>query len=299
MRLKRPAAVLTTTHRPGAGDFMQVYLNGAYRAAADAFVSIDDRGFLFADGIYEVMIAHRGRLVLAEPHAQRLRAGLKALQLDTAPAGELIAIAEQLLDLNRLRDADALIYAQVTRGSAPRQHAFPPAGTPVTVYVNAKPMQSKPATCFDDGCAAITVADTRWSRCDIKTTALLPNVLANQAAHAAGAFEALFSRDGVLIEGSHSNLMAVIDGEVVTYPSCNYILTGITRNCVLDLARTLGLPVREGPIFADQLRHVDELFLTGTTVEVMPVTSVDGQAIANGSPGPVARRLLEEYRRYI
>jgi D-alanine transaminase len=275
---------------------MQVFLNGAYPAAAEAFVSLDDRGFLFSDGIYEVLLAYRGRILLGGEHANRMRAGLAALQIDTAPATELLEIAERLIDLNQLRDRDALIYAQVTRGSAPRQHAFPPAGTPPTFYVNVKPFTAKPPELFAQGGTAITVPDTRWSRCDIKTITLLPNVLANQAAHAAGALEALFIRDGVVIEGSHSNVMAVLAGELVTYPSCNYILSGITRDFVLGLARNLGVSVREGPIFAASLFEAEELFLTGTTVEVMPITHVDGRPIANGRPGPVTRRLAAEYR---
>ena len=276
---------------------MQVYLNGAYLDAAAATISPDDRGFLFADGLYEVMLAYGGRILLGEPHAARMRNGLAALRIDTSPAAQLLPVAERLVQRNDLADQPALIYAQVTRGSAPRRHAFPPAGTPPTVYLATKPFAPQRAASFTAGCAAITVPDTRGSRCDIKTVALLPNVLANEAAHAAGALEALFVRDGVVIEGSHSNVMAVIGGELVTYPPCNYILTGVTRNCVLDLARTLGIPVREGPIFASGLFDVDELFVTGTTLEVMPVASVDGRPIAGGRPGPVATRLLAEYRR--
>jgi len=278
---------------------MQVYLNGDYLDAAAAAISPDDRGFLFADGVYEVMLANHGRIVLGEEHAARMRSGLEALQIRADFTGKLLGIAARLLELNGFDNRVATIYAQVTRGAAPRLHAFPPGDTPPTVYVSVRPLPPKPTAFYEAGCTAITVSDTRWSRCDIKTVALLPNVLANQAAHAAGAFEALFVRDGVVIEGSHSNLMAVIGGEVVTYPSCNYILTGITRNRVLGLARSLGLPVREGPIYATSLFQVDELFLTGTTVAVMPVTRVDGRSIAGGEPGPVTRRLLAEYRAQV
>src|SRR5690606_26311138 len=136
------------------------------------------------------------------------------------------------------------------------------------------------------GVAAISLPDVRWSRCDIKSIALLPNVLANQRAKEADAFEALFVRDGVLIEGSHSNLAAVIDDEVVTYPVCNYILPGITRRLVLDLAEEMGIAVREGAILVDELDRVQELFLTGTTTEVMPIVRLDGRAIGVGQPGP-------------
>jgi D-alanine transaminase len=276
---------------------MQVYLNGAYLDAAAAVISTNDRGFLFSDGLYEALLAYHGRILLGEAHAARMRAGLAELRIDTSPAAQLLPVAQRLLELNGLTDTPALIYAQVTRGSAPRRHSFPPAGTPPTVYLFAKPFAAQPPELFSGGCAAITVADTRWSRCHIKTVGLLPNVLANEAAHAAGALEALFVRDGVLIEGSHSNIMAVIGGELVTYPPCNYILTGITRNCVLGIARTLAIPVREGPIFADRMEELEELLVTGTTLEVMPISTLDGRTIASGRPGPVATRLLEEYRR--
>ncbi|NJD09453.1 MAG: D-alanine aminotransferase Dat [Gemmatimonadetes bacterium] len=276
---------------------MQVYLNGAYLDASEAHISPDDRGFLFADGLYEALLAYHGRILLGEPHAARMRAGLTALQIDTSPADRLLELGERLVALNQLTDRPALIYAQVTRGSAPRRHRFPPAGTPPTCYLFAKPFASQPAELFASGCAAITVPDTRGSRCDIKTIGLLANVLANEAAHAAGALEALFVRDGVIIEGSHSNVMAVIRGELVTYPSCNYILTGVTRNCVLDLARTMGIPVREGPIFASEVYAADELFLTGTTLEIMPIAHLDGRPIGAGRPGPVATRLFAAYRQ--
>lgn len=276
---------------------MQVYLNGAYLDAAEARISPDDRGFLFADGLYEALLAYHGRILLGPPHAARMRAGLAALQIDTTPADQLLPVGERLVALNRLTDRPALIYAQVTRGSAPRRHRFPPAGTEPTLYLFAKPFVRQPDELFGNGCAAITVADTRGARCDIKTIGLLANVLANEAAHAAGALEALFVRDGVIIEGSHSNVMAVIRGELVTYPSCNYILTGVTRNCVLDLARTMGITVREGPIFAAQVYEAEELFVTGTTLEVMPIATLNGRPIGAGRPGPVATRLLQEYRR--
>lgn len=276
---------------------MQVYLNGAFMDMSAAVVPVDDRGFLFADGCYDVIRAYPGGMFLPEAHAERLRTGLAALRIDTAPVDALLPVAEQLIDLNGLRGKDATVYAQVTRGVAPRKHAFPPAGTAPTVFYAAKPFKRYPDTHFTEGVPAITVPDVRWSRCDIKSIALLPNVLANEAAHAGDAFEALFVRDGVIIEGSHSNVFAVIDGTVITYPPCNYILTGITRNFVIGLAAEFGIPVQERPIYVEQLDRVDELFLTGTTTDVMPVVSLDGRQVGNGRPGPVTRRLVEEMRR--
>ena len=272
---------------------MLVYLNGEYVDHASARVSVDDRGFLFADGVYEVARVYDGHIFLMQPHMERLRHGLSELKIRAAGIDDLPAIAERLLDENHLRAGDATVYIQVTRGAASRAHAFPPPETPATIYVMAKPFKQHPATYFEDGVAAITVADTRWSRCDIKSIALLPNVLANQQAKEQGAFEALFVRDGVVIEGSHSNLFGVVGGELVTYELCGYILGGITRQLILDRAPGIGIPVREGPI---DLARADELFLSGTTTEVMPISKVDNKAIGDGRPGPVTRKLQEAFR---
>lgn len=275
---------------------MRVYLNGDILDAADARIPVDDRGFLFADGVYEVVRVYDGRAFLMDEHMRRLRAGLAAIQISTGGLDRIAAAAGKLLDENGLRSGDSTIYIQVTRGVAPRAHAFPKPAAEPTVYVAAKPFRQHPADYFQRGVGTVTVPDTRWSRCDIKSISLLPNVLANQQAKDNDAFEALFVRDGAVIEGSHSNLFGVVGGELRTYPECNYILGGITRALVIALARDADIPVRETPIFADQLPHCDELFLSGTTTEVMPVTRVDGRQIGNGAPGPITLRLLAAYR---
>ncbi len=276
---------------------MLVYLNGELIPAEEARVPVDDRGFLFADGVYEVARVYDGRIFKMPEHLRRMAAGLAAIRIDFPEIGGLTDIAERLLYENGLRAGGATIYIQVTRGVAPRKHAFP-AGVRPTVFLAARPYQDAPASYWDDGVAAIRYPDIRWARCDIKSVALLPNVLANQAAHEVDAFEALFVRDGVVIEGSHSNLAGVIDGAVVTYPRCNFILPGITRDTALQLARDAGIPVREGPIYDHELfTTVQELFLLGTTTEVMPVVRVDGHQIGSGRPGPVTRKLIELYRK--
>lgn len=274
---------------------MRVYLNGEYLPHEEARVSIDDRGFLFADGVYEVIRVYDGRPFLVPEHLARMQHGLGELRIeyDAARIGEA---AQRLLDENGLRSGDAMVYAQVTRGAAPRRHAFPDPPVRPTVLVVAKPFKPHDPSVYRDGAAAVTVPDTRWSRCDIKSVSLLPNVLANEQAHGADAFEALFVRDGVVLEGSHSNLMAVYDGVVVTYPATNYILAGITRGLVLKLARERGIRTTESVIALDRLFDADELFLTGTTTEVMPLVRVDGRLIGNGRPGPVAARLQEALR---
>ncbi len=278
---------------------MLVYLNGEFIPHTEARIPVDDRAFLFADGVYEVVRVYEGRPFLMDAHLQRLRQGLAALRIDDPGTGEFTGIAERLLDQNGLRTGDATVYIQVTRGAAPRAHAFPPAGTPPTVYVAAKPFERHPPEYFRDGVAAVTVPDTRWSRCDIKSVSLLPNVLANQAAKDAGAFEALFVRDGIVLEGSLSNLFAVYDGTLVTYPACNYILAGITRGRVLGLAEELRIPVAEAPIPLDRLFAAAELFLSGTTAEILPVTRVDGRDIRDGRPGPITQRLQRAFRESI
>jgi D-alanine transaminase len=274
---------------------MQVYLDGRYIDHTEAVVPVDDRGFLFADGVYEVIRVYGGRPFLAEPHIHRLRAGLTALRISHDGAEGLDVIAQRLIEANGVTD-DGTVYIQVTRGVAPRRHAFPAPDVRPTVYLLAKPFQNYSADTFEQGVAAVTVPDTRWSRCDIKSIALLPNVLANQEAHDAGAFEAIFVRDGVLIEGSHSNLFAVVDGTLLTYPSCNYILSGITRNLVLELAHQLAIPAAEAPIYSSRLGSIEELFLSGTTTEVMPVTQLDGRPVGSGRRGPVTATLQRAYR---
>jgi D-alanine transaminase len=277
---------------------MKVYLDGRYIHHSEAMVPVDDRGFLFADGVYEVARIYNGRLFLMEPHMQRLRAGLAALRIQDAGIDDLTSVAERLIEENGVT-GDGTLYVQVTRGVAPRKHAFPAAGTKPTVYVIAKPFSNHPAEYFSRGVGAITVPDTRWTRCDIKSVSLLANVLANQAAHEAGAFEALFVKDGVIIEGSHSNLFAVLDGRLITYPSSNYILTGITRNLVLRLAREIGIEAVEAPLYVDHISDVSEFFLSGTTTEVMPITTLDGRTVGNGSVGDVTGRMQRAFREYV
>ena len=274
---------------------MLVYLNGDYIPLEEATVSVEDRGFLLADGVYEVVRVYGGKPYLMDAHMERMQRGLDALRIEHRDAREIERASRRLLDENGVT-GDGAIYIQVTRGSAPRKHAFPPQGTPPTVYVVARKFQNHPDHYWDEGVDAITVPDNRWARCDIKSIALLPNVMANQAAHAADAFEALFVKDGVVLEGSHSNLWGVRDDTLITYPESNYILPGITRARVFELADQLGLHAVEGMIYFDQLFDMDELFLSGTTTEIMPVVRVDGREIVDGEPGPMTRKLFKAFR---
>ena len=266
-----------------------VYFGGEFVSRGRAAVSIDDRGFLFGDAVYEVIRVVRGRFIEPERHLRRLARSLREVGLP-APALDLLAVAAGLIRRNDLGGREATVYAQVSRGAAPRQHAFPPSGTPATVLVTATPFTPR-TDLIAGGVAVITLPDVRWSRCDIKSVNLLPNVLAAQRAAEAGAFEAVLVRDGVVTEATRSNVLAVVGGVVRTHPTGPLILPGVTREVVLELAVEAGIPVREEELGADELFAAEEVLLTGTTADVTPVVTVDGRPVGGGRPGPVGRRL--------
>ena len=270
---------------------MLCYLNGEYIQHAEARVSVDDRGFLFGDGVYEVVRVYDGRPLLMDRHLERMRYGLDELRIEFNALEEIEAVCERLVDENQLRSGDATLYFQVTRGAAPRAHAFPPAGTPPTVYAIAKPFQNYPQTHWSEGVFAVTVPDIRWTRCDIKSISLLGNVMANQFAKENGAFEALYHRDGMITEGSHANVWFVVEGEALTYPQSGYILGGITRQLLFERAAEAGVKVREGVVQLGDMSKVEEVFLSGTTTEIMPIVKVDDTLIGDGRPGAVTRKL--------
>ena len=272
-----------------------VYLNGAYLPRERATVSVDDRGFLFGDGVYEVVRAVRGVYVDADRHLARLRRSLQAIELTDPAAGglDLLEVGRELMRCQQLSErGQAVVYVQVTRGAAPRRHAFPAADTPPTVFASAWAFEPK-RDLIAAGVSAITQPDLRWQRCDIKSVNLLPNVMANQRATERGAYEAILVRDRVVTEATHSNVFAVVDGIVRTHPAAPAILPGVTRDAVLELAAAASLEVREEALDLADLVRADEVFLTGTTTDVMPVISIDGRPVQGGSPGPVARRLGE------
>ena len=276
-----------------------VFLNGEFLPSDEARVSVDDRGFLLADGIYEVSPAYRGTFFHMEGHLERLRNGLRELRIDYDPS-PLPGIHTELLERNALTEEDvAYVYVQVTRGAAPRTHAFPAQPVPPTVYAFANRYQRPSEEAWNAGFAAVTVPDRRWTRVDIKSIALLPNALAQQAAVDAGVAHAILVRDGVAIEGALSNFFAVFGETVVTPPQTNLILPGITRTVVLDLARKAGFDVREEPIQVERLRTADEAFFTGTTTEVSPCVRIDGSPVGAGTVGPVTRALHEAFRRQV
>jgi D-alanine transaminase len=274
---------------------MIVYLNGRYIPRKQASIDVDDRGFLFADGVYEVVHSYEGYLFQMDAHLQRMEHGLRSLRIAIDDVQVVQEVAERLIVENGLISGEASVYIQITRGSAPRTHAFPPADTPPTVYATATkyiPQRDQ----AEEGIAAILVPDPRWARCDIKSVALLPNVLARQRAIESGVADAVFVRDGVALEGTSSNFFGIFNGEVVTAPKTNYILPGITRHVVIGLCAEIGVPVHERPILEHQLGRAEELFLTSTILEIRPIVRLNDRPVGTGTPGPVTRRIQQAFR---
>jgi len=292
----RPAA---DGRKTGRISISIVYLNGEYLRIEEATVSVNDRSFLFADAIYEAVPVYAGQPLLMARHLDRTASGLRAIAIDY-DVEQLPAISSQLTTRNSLESAEfAVFYCQITRGAAPRTHAFPTEPASPTVYAFAKELRRMTAEEWDRGYAAITISDQRWGRANLKTTGLLPNVLAQQAAVEAGVEDAIFVREGVVLEGTHNNVFVVLDGVVVTAPATNDILHGVTRGFILELARELELVTEERSFSATELYRADEVFFTGTTTEVRPTVEVDKRRIGSGVPGPVTRALYEAFRRSV
>jgi len=273
------------------------YVDGRYTPITSPAVRVEDRGFQFADGVYEVWAVRHGRLLDSEGHFTRLRRSLGELGIaEPMSRAALEVVLEETLRRNRVRDG--LVYLQITRGAAPRDHAFPdPAGRP-TVVVTARP--SKPAAAdarAANGVKVITRPDERWKRCDIKSVSLLPNVLAKQAARAAGAWEAwLIDPAGHVTEGASSNAWILTqDGALVTRHVDASILKGVTRETIRALAEARQLRLEERAFTLEEARAAKEAFITSATSLVTPVTAIDDQPVGDGRPGPVALALREDY----
>jgi len=266
-----------------------VFLNGRFVPRPEATVSIDDRGFLFGDAVYEVVRVARGSFVEAERHLRRLERSLREIAIPPLRL-EPLGLAKELLGRNGLTQRDAVVYLQVSRGAAQRQHAFPSPPVPPTVLMTTAPFQPRPELA-ERGVAVITQPDLRWSRCDIKSVNLLPNVLAAERAAEAGAFEAILLRDGVVTEATRSNVFALLGGVIRTHPTGPLILPGVTREVVLELAAEAGSSVSEEAVTSAELARADEVFVTGTTSDAMPIVSIDGRRVGSGRPGPVTTQL--------
>ena len=270
-----------------------VYLNGAFVPRAEARISVEDRGFVFGDGVYEVLRAINGRLFATRFHNDRLKRSLEGVRISLAgddSAESLTEIGKQLLRENGLLQGEATVYMQITRGVATRAHNFPPPDLPPTIYISVARFTPY-SELARSGAPAISHPDLRWGRCDLKTLNLLPNVLASQTAKERGAFEAMLIRDGVVTEGSKTNFFGVVDGSLRTHPSDTHILPGITRSVLRDLAREVSIDLDETPIRSDEIPRLSELFLTGTTTDVMPVVKLDDKPIGKGKPGELTKKL--------
>lgn len=278
-----------------------VYLNGRFVAPDQAQVSVMDRGFLFGDGVYEVIPAYGGRPLRCAEHLARLDNSLRGIGMpNPLTAAAWMEVLAQLLAAGPgdAPDGDQALYVQVTRGAAPtRDHRFPEAVEP-TVLAMARPLRAREPRIAEAGVAAILCEDIRWQRCDLKTTALIAAVLLRQQAAEADAEEAILVRGGLVVEGSTSNLFVVRAGELVTPPKGPALLPGITRDLVLELARADGIPCVERDLAEAELRSADEIWITSSTREVMPVTRLDGGAVGEGRPGPLWRRIDARYQGY-
>lgn len=272
-----------------------VYLNGEYLPLADAKISVLDRGFLFGDGVYEVIPAYAGRLFRFEDHIARLNNSLREIRLDLHKSvEEWLAIFQPMLDSGK----DEYIYLQITRGCAPkRDHGFPEQVVP-TVFAMCSEIKPFPGRVT--GVKAVTLEDTRWNNCHVKATALLAHLLLRQEALDRDCAEAILVRNGYVTEGAASNLFAVIDNELITPPNSNEILPGITRDVILELAEVNAIACKEDVIAVEALQDASEIWVTSSTREIVPVIELDGQTVGSGKPGPLFQKmdqLLQAYKQ--
>jgi len=269
----------------------KVFLDGTIVDAADARISVFDRGFIFGDGVYEVMAQINGRFFYRKAHMDRLRWCQEQIGI-RADIDKLESAIPTLLEASDLTDKDCMLYMQVSRGTAPRQHSFPH-GIPPTVMMYAWPIA------FPDieqtNATVVTKEDFRWSRCDIKSTSILGNVMAKEMAVEKDSYETLFIRDGVITEASHCNVFFVKNGILYTHPSGPYILNGITRQVVLEICEQLELEVRLEGIRASEIQNMDEAFLTGTGSQIMSIKTIDGFDLYQNETGPITLSLQQAF----
>ena len=273
-----------------------VYLNGQFLPLSKATVSVLDRGFIFGDGIYEVVPVYWGRPFRMKEHLDRLERSLAKIELQQPmPRAQLEQLVFDLLERSDLRDDLSMVYMQVTRGVAKRDHPFPVPAVKPTLFAMVAPFVRPTEAVRTQGLSAISVPDERWLHCDIKSVSLLGNVLAKQAAIRAGVDEVIQFRDGWLTEGSSCNIWVVHDGCVYAPPKNNLVLEGIRYGFLEELCAAQGLSYVLEPISREQVVMADELMLTSATREVLPIVRLDDQPIAQGRPGPVYTRLRQAY----
>lgn len=276
---------------------MIAYLNGTFTEQEKAAVSVADRGFIFGDGIYEVIRVVEGGLIMEEEHLSRMDEGLNGLRirLDEDVRNSIPEIARELLKKNQHMTGEATVYLQITRGAAfTRTHEFPKEPVEPTLFLSTKAFTPHKQL-HETGTDAITLPDVRWTRCNLKTVNLLPNTLAKQAAKDAGVDSAVMIRDGVITESPNANIFCVKNGILYTFPASNYILNGITRRAVLSIASSLQVPLVQEPVREEEIGVLEELFFSGTTTDIQPVTMINGNPVGNGKPGPLTRKIQKAY----
>ncbi len=273
------------------------YLNGHFLPLEEATISIEDRGFQFGDGVYEVIRVYRGVPFRPHDHFVRFERSAQAIALPCPLSStEWEALIRE--GIARSQCGDGKVYIQLTRGAAPRAHLFPCSVRP-TFVMTFRELAGIEASHQQHGVCAITLPDLRWARCSIKSLNLLPNLLAKQAANEAGAFEAILVRDGVVTEGATSNVCLVNHGGIITPSLSDRLLAGVTRAVVLELARTHGIAIDERAVREEELSQADELFLIGTTIEVLPVVRLNSVPVGAGTPGPVTQAMGEAFQRCV
>ena len=273
-----------------------IYLNGQFMPLEQAMVPVLDRGFIFGDGVYEVIPVYSHLPFRLSEHLHRLQSSLDGIKLANPHSDvEWAKLIAQLIAQND--GEDQYLYLQITRGVAKRDHAFPKL-VKQTVFMLSSPLLSPDPALKQSGVTAITAVDNRWLRCDIKATSLLPNVLLRQLAVEAGTMEAVLLREGFLTEGAASNIFVVKAGTLYAPPKNNLMLPGITYDVVIELAQTDTIPVVIGPVSEAALREADELWLTSSTREVLPITLLDAQPVGNGQPGPIFQRMDALYQQH-
>jgi D-alanine transaminase len=272
----------------------RVYLNGEIVPYAEAKISVEDRGFNFADGIYEVVRVAGGAPFRAADHLDRFENGARALEIELPFTRE--QVSDAILETIRANDIDeGTVYVQLTRGAARRAHAFPEGVRPTLVML-ARPYSGLAAAVRESGVGVATLPDLRWGYCEVKTIGLLPNVMAYQRSHDEGSYEAIMIRDGVVTEGSHTSAFCVRREKVFTHPIDN-ILPGITRKHVIASLRAQGIEVEETAVTMEEFRAADEIFITGTTLTVLGVVRIDGEPVGSGKPGKLTQLAMQLYDR--
>lgn len=273
-----------------------VYLNGEYLPLNEAKVSVLDRGFIFGDGVYEVIPAYGGKTLRFEHHMQRLQNSLDAVRITNPLTNtQWQTIFDKLI--TETGQEDQYIYLHITRGVASRDHRFPDDTTP-TVFVMSSILNTVEPELLEKGIKAVTLDDIRWQHCNIKAIALLPNILLRQQAVDKDAVEAILIRDGNMTEGAASNVFIVHQGVIKTPAKDNRLLPGITRDLVVELAHTHNLPIEETAISEKEFLTADEIWLTSSTKEILPVTKINDQIVGNGNPGEIWRDMYQKYQDY-